>query len=158
MERQSLVYALDGHEGIFDVTKEVRVFWEHTSQKRLKDINGEVVKQIKKLSKDSSCSLDIMRSSSTNYKRDSYMRYIISNNWSNVQIDVRKFNGYDFSESTVYTFTEGKALFAYLKKELQEKSEYILGELQETDTYFGMLLRNELEEGTTEYELLKERA
>lgn len=161
MTKKSVVFTIDGQDGIFKFDKSVTMYWENITQKSFKEIIAAVIKESRKYCKREQVCLDILSMEYGSYKRESKYRFIIHAGWSGIELDVRRFNGYDFSDSKVFTFATENDLFKYLKTQVTDISNGILeGDIPEDATYYGRYISDKglFEEERPElFELLQNR-
>lgn len=108
----SMVVQMRGKQGIFNTDKDVTLFHEHITTNELKDVVKAIKAELKKDLKCGQVSMDVL-SMDMHYKRTDKLRLIVSTNWDGFMVDVRKFNGYDYADSTKYNFTSESQLLKY---------------------------------------------
>lgn len=114
---KSVAITLEHEEGIFKSEKHVTLHFNHETVETIKQTVSTIIKEMKKIKKNKF--MLTIESMDSNYHRESLYRYIKQWSWD-TELDVRKFNGYDFSDKTEYKFVDESSIFKYLKKELEK--------------------------------------
>jgi uncharacterized coiled-coil protein SlyX len=136
---------LRSKEGIFRVEKDVTLFQSHTTIEELNEVLAAVKKEITKLSKQSEVTVDVL-SMDSDYNRTDKCRIILRGEYRGVfVVDVRKFNGYDYSDSTEYNFVNVRDLLKYTMKTINEYANSIMGNLPEEHSYYSQELESNRE-------------
>lgn len=129
---------IQGYEGIFNTEKYVTFFPEHETTESFKANLQSIKKEITTLYKTGDVMVTVSSSDREVYGRNSLYRFIL--NRYTTDLDVRKYNGYDFSDRTVYTFVDMKDTMKYLMKQLKEIGLDTMEELPEKTSRFSQKL------------------
>lgn len=150
--RKHVKLSITGTESMFRTEKEVTLFLGHTIQEDVKKTVAAVKMELVKMSKRNEVTLDV-ESMNMDCRTTSEYRYIYRNaSWRDVfELDVRKFNGYDFSDSIILNFTTHKELIKYLFAQITSHIHNFMGSLPEEESYYSMLLQENLPNELHEY-------
>lgn len=141
--QKSLAIAIDGHENLFRVEKHASLFFHHETVVTMKEKLAAVTKEVKKMSKGYYQVMVTLSSMDEHCKQINEIRYVLYNGSSDSEIEVRKFNGWDFSEKKSYSFTSERELFKYFQAQLLEKSSRIMeGIPEDGNSWYSQKLEN----------------
>lgn len=144
MTNKSMVVQLSSNDGFFSVDHNKTFFFEHETTKSMKENVQHIKKAVAKLVKTSEVTIDIL-SMDENYKRTDEVRIICNiSDWSeSYTVDFRKFNGYDFSNSTVFNFVSTTDLVKFVYSKLTLYTDVIMSSLPEDKSLFAQSLDRE---------------
>jgi hypothetical protein len=141
--RQSISLTISGKNGIFSQENTLSLFLGHTTKTNL----TESMKELKKLSANFVKSGELMITvcaMDSECKRTDRERYIYRGGWNGtIVLDVRKFNGYDYSESKELHFTKDLDLIKYLIGQITTTIHQNMGSLPLENSYYSQILENE---------------
>jgi hypothetical protein len=133
--RKSVHLTIEGKNGIFRQENTLSLFLKHTTQ----DSFASDLKELRKLSAGLIKSGELMItlcSMDENFNRNDEARYIYRGSWNGtIILEVRKFNGYDYSESKELHFTKDLDLLKYMIIEIDTTIRKIMGNLPEQSWY-----------------------
>jgi CRISPR/Cas system-associated endoribonuclease Cas2 len=137
---KSVSITMSGKNGIFSVENKASLFLGHTTQTNL----IEYLKEIKKVATSSIKSNELMVticSMDSNCHRTDEVRFIYRGAYAGtIVLDVRKYNGYDYSDSKELHFTKDSDLTKYLMKEMETTIKRIMGTLPLEQSYYSQIL------------------
>lgn len=148
MTNLSMVLQLSGKNGMFTVENSVNLFHDHETTTSIKEKNKAIVKELRKMAKNGEVTVDILSLDDENtWTRKDVLRFFVNeSNWKGAfTVDVRKFNGYDFSDSTVFNFADTTNLYKYVSKLISEYTATIMGSLPEEKSRYSQSLDKKYE-------------
>lgn len=149
---KSVIINIDGREGIFHTNKSLNIFWEHETESSVKETLTAVMKEIKKMMKNASeVTVDILELDKNMKRYDKYRIIAYITNWTGTyRLDIRPFNGRDYSDVHEYTFVDEKSMYKYLHKTITNSTDNILGYLPEDETYYHQKMHGTAPENVME--------
>lgn len=118
--KKDFVILLDGKNGMFRTENSLTLFQDHVTELRIKEALQSIKKLAKEMTKHGEIHMDIMES--VNYSRSSKFRLIFGRNWNGITVDFRKITPQgDFSDSTIYTFTTERSMYAWIMKFVEQE-------------------------------------
>jgi hypothetical protein len=128
-----------GNEGVFTVSKRIVLFHNHVTEENVQEVFSAIKKEVKSLLKTSQVTIDFLESGSS-YNSKDRKRLILSNYDFNLQ--VRPFNGIDYSNVKEYTFTSQNDMLKYSLNVLKDDFNEVMGEIPLETSRFTEELRN----------------
>jgi hypothetical protein len=124
----SVALQISGTQGIFHSTKDITLFHEHITQVELKDVLKAIKSELKKDMKSGQVSIDVLSMDSYYHRKDK-LRMFANSRYNEFSVDMRVFNGIDFSDSVVYHFETENALLKFLIKTLDKQIVAIMDDI-----------------------------
>lgn len=122
---------LSGKEGIFTVEKRVGMFHIHSTLETLETTLQGVKKEVNKMRQVYDTMITVTSSDLDCGDTKNHLRFIVRS-WQVdglFTLEVRKFNGYDYSNKQELSFTSVPQLFKYLMTELHKVCSWKLGDI-----------------------------